>query len=226
MKSASPKSHGAFLILLTGFIAAFAPTVNGLIAFREFDLDLRFALSDALMSLVCISVFLLPIQLGILFLIRRKQIRPLYRTLLVLSPVLVLTVPPFLEALMKPVDSKKRFAQRLKHPLPADATGWRAWYSHPPGESHYMFSFNTTPASTETLLGSSIYTLVENPPMLDPEIGDYSQLPIGGNAPPKGWPIPKTWEGLKVFSSRENNDYCYILTDGSKSRIFIMVGDT
>ncbi|MES2922784.1 MAG: hypothetical protein V4819_14615 [Verrucomicrobiota bacterium] len=221
-----PKPHGFLLILLAGCIVAFAPIVNRLVAFREFDLDLRFALFDALMTLVFVGIFLLHIHLGILFLIRGKHLRPLYRTLLILSPALVFTLPLFIEALVEPVDSKKSFAQRMKHPLPVDATGWRAWYSHSPGESSYMFSFNTTSASTEALLASGSYTLNENPMMLEPEIGDLMPLPIGGYSVPNGWPQPKTWHGLKVYTSHDNNGYCYILTDGAKSRVFIMVGDT
>ncbi|MES2658070.1 MAG: hypothetical protein V4689_05600 [Verrucomicrobiota bacterium] len=221
-----PKPHGFFLVLLAGCILALAPIVNKLVAFREFDLDLRFAVFDALISLVSVGIFLLPIHLGLLFLIRGKHLRPLYRLILVLSPTFVFILPRFVVALVRPVDSEKSFAERMKHPLPADATGWRAWYSHSPGESSYMFCFSTTPASTRALLASGSYTFVEAPMMLEPANGEPMPLPIGGYSVPRGWPKPKSWDGLKVYFSRKNNGYCYILTDGTKSRVFIMVGDT
>lgn len=226
MKPDSPRPHGALLILMAGCISFLAPKLIQLVAFREFSLDPRDAQWQTFMNLPIFVILIIPIQLGILSFIRGKSIRPIYRSLLVLSPVLVFAIPKLVVAVVKPVSAKACFYERMKLPLSPDAAGLKAWYSHSPGASVFMFSFSTIPEFTEALLASGHFTLIEEPSMSDPELGAYYELPIGGLSIPKGWPKPKTWENLKVFTSNETNDFCYILTDSSKCRVFILVGDT
>lgn len=89
-----------------------------------------------------------------------------------------------------------------------------------------MFCFQTTSAAANHLLQSTASKLVEHPAMLDPELGFHYELPITGVSVPKGWPKPKTWDGLQVYQSGQIKDYCYILKDASKTQVFVMVGDT
>lgn len=222
----APKPNGIVLALIAGCIAVGAPFVTTYLGLRDFDVDPRVPRYQAIMSLPVFFVAILPIILLILFAIRRKFMHPLLRTLLVLSPALLLTMPGLIEALVSPTKPDVSFAERIGHPIPDDAGAFKAWFSHSPGESSYMFTFRCSAESTESLLAANTYKLVENPAMLDPEMGQYFQLPIGGVVPPKGWPQPKTWAGIKIYSSDVPGGYRYLLTDADKSRVFILVGNT
>lgn len=213
-------------MLIAGFIAVGGLFVTTYLELREFDVDPRLPRYQAIMNLPFFVVLVFPIILLILFAIRRRYMHPLLRSLLVLSPALVLTMPGLIESLVSPTRSNVDFSERMGHPIPDDATGFKAWFSHSPGESSYMFTFRCSAESTESLLAAKTYKLIENPSMLDPETGQYFQLPIGGMAPPKGWPQPKTWDGLKLYKSDVSGGYRYILTNADKSNIFILVGDT
>lgn len=201
----------------------YATTYLGL---RDFDVDPRVPRYQAVMSLPFFVILVLPIILLILSAIRRRCMHPLLRSLLVLSPALVLTMPGLIEALVSPTKPDVPFAERMGHPIPNDADDFKVWFSHSPGESSYMFTFRCSAKSTESLLAGNTYKLVEKPSMLDPEMGQSYQLPIGGLAPPKGWPQPKTWADLKIYSSAVPGGYRYLLTDADESRVFILVGDT
>jgi hypothetical protein len=76
------------------------------------------------------------------------------------------------------------------------------------------------------MLAANTYRPIENPSMLDPEMGQYYQLPIGGLSLPNGWPNPKTWQGLRLYASDVPGGYRYFLTDEAGSRVFILTGDT
>ena len=116
------------------------------------------------------------------------------------------------------------FAEWMKQPLPLNATGLRAWFSHGK-DSSYMFCFNTAPDTTNDLLESGSFKLLENPMMNDPELGAYFDLPIGGVRIPAGWPHPKTWDGLEVYYSETIKDYGFILTNRLHTKVFVLVGD-
>jgi hypothetical protein len=89
-----------------------------------------------------------------------------------------------------------------------------------------MFTFCCSTESTELLLAAKTYKLDENPSMLDPEIGQHFELPIGGLPLPNGWPNPKTWQGLRLYTSEVPGGYHFLLTDEDGSRVFILTGDT
>lgn len=222
----SPKPNVPRLILLTGGITLLGGLAGTLAGHRAFEVA-PFGILFMVFSLfVSLCVFILPVTLSVLFLIRRKYLRPWLRTLLVSAPTLVFALPYLCGGLVNPADPGKAFAKRMNHPLPANALGLRSWYFHGIGEKHYMFSFQTTPAATDDLLESAACEVVEHHPMLDPELGVHFELPINDVSVPKGWPKPKTWDGLKVYRSGQIKDYCYIMTDASKTRVFVMVGDT
>jgi hypothetical protein len=220
------KPSGLLLILLAGAVAVSGGVVGVLAEGREFDVEPFGILFMAATSLVFFCVFLLPITLGVLFLIRRRNLPPWLRALLVTAPVLVLALPYLVGGLIRPMSVEKTFEKRMRHALPAGATGLRSWYFHGIGERHYMFSFQTTPDATDDLVKFTACDIIEHPAMLDAELGVHYELPINGVAVPKGWPRPKTWEGLQVYRSDQIKDYCYILTDASKTKVFVMVGDT
>lgn len=220
------KPNGILLVLITGCITVGLPIATTYLGLREFDVDPLVIHFEAIMSLPYFLVLILPVVLLILFTIRRKRMHPLLRSLLVLSPALLLTMPGLMEALASPTKSTVSFAERMRHPIPDDAREFKAWFSHSPGESTYMFTFRCSAKSTESLLAANTYTVVENPSMLDPEMGHHHQLPIGGTAPPNGWPQPKSWNGITIYKSMVPGGYRYLLTDADKSRVFILVGDT
>lgn len=211
-------------MFIAGFIAVGGPLVTTYLELREFDVDPRLPRYQAIMNLPFFVVLVLPIILLILFAIRRRCLHSLLRSLLVLSPALVLTIPGLIEALVSPTKPYVSFAERMGHSVPNDASAFKAWFSHSPGESKYMFTFRCSAGSTESLLAANVYELIENPSMLDPEMGQHYELPIGGRALPKGWPQPKTWEGIKIYSSDVPGGHRYLMTDGSKSRVFILFG--
>lgn len=225
-KIPTTKPNGLLLALIAGCVAVSVPYISMYLRYRAFDLDPREPRYFALMNLAFFIVLVLPIIFLILSIIRGKCMRPLFRVLVVVSPALLLTMPGFIEAVMVPEKPGVPFSERMAHPIPEDATGFRAWFSHSPGESSYMFTFRCSAASTETLLAANSYKLIENPAMLDPDIGEYFQVPIGGMTLPKGWPKPKSWNGLKVFSSEVPGGYRYLLTNADQSRVFILAGDT
>ena len=226
IRKSAPKPNGILLALVAGFLAVGVPYATTYLGLREFDIDPRVPRYEALMRLPFFVVLILPILLLTLFAIRRRLMHPLLRSLLVLSPALLLTLPGLIKAVISPTKSNVDFAERMGCSIPSDATGFKAWFSHSPGESSYMFTFSCSAKSTDSLLAANSYKLIENPSMLDPEMGRYYQLPIGGMLPPKGWPQPKTWNGLRLYKSDVSGGYRYILTNADRSKIFILVGDT
>lgn len=222
----APKPNGILLTLIAGCIAVGVPFVTTYLGLRDFDIDPHVPRYLAIMSLPFFIILVLPIILLILYLIRRRWMHPLLRSLIVVSPALVITVPGLIEALVSPTRPDVPFAERMGHPVPNDAGAFKAWFSHSPGESRYMFSFRCSAEATESMLAANAYEVIENPSMLDPEIGQYYELPMGGMVVPKGWPQPKTWDGIKIYSSDVAGGYLYLLTDESKSRVFILVGST
>jgi hypothetical protein len=226
MTPAPLKPSGLLLLLLSGAITAFGQIGGYLAAFREFDVDPKFTRFIVFSNLLLFGTVVLPITMLVLRIIRGKPLRPWLRTLLACAPSLVFALPHLGSGLVNPMPAMEAFAERMNRPLPGGVTELRSWYSHSPGESKYMFSFLTTPAATDELLQSAACEVVENPAMLDPELGVHFELPIGGYSVPNGWPKPKTWDGLKMYQSDQIKDYCFILTDASKTRVFVMVGDT
>jgi hypothetical protein len=226
MAPVSPAPSGPLLILSVGAITIFGGLAGMLAGHRAFEVAPSGVLFMVVPLFVIFGVFILPITLGVLFLIRRKNLRPWLRTLLVSAPALVFALPYLGGGLVNPADPSEVFAKRMNHPLPANATDLRSWYFHGIGESHYMFSIQATPDATDDLLQSAASEVVEHHPMLDPELGVHFELPINDVSVPKGWPKPKTWDGLKLYRSGQIKDYCYIITDASKTRVFVMVGDT
>jgi hypothetical protein len=222
----SPKPNGVLLVLIAGCIAIGLPFVTTYLSLREFDVDSRVPRYQAMLSLPLFVFLVLPIIFLILFVLSRRCIGPFLRSFLVLSPVLVLTVPALIEAAISPVRASVEFAERMEHSIPDDARGFKAWFSHSPGETNYMFTFSCSAQSTEAILASGTYRLVENSSMLDPGIRQFSGLPIGGSVIPKAWPRPNTWDGLKLYQSEVPGGYRYLLTDVERSRVFILVGDT
>lgn len=214
------------LLLVAGTIAVLGSLAGQFAAFREFDVDPRLFLFMAPINLIFFCVFLLPVTAIILFFIRRKFLRPWLRTLLACIPSLVLVLPYLGRGLVNPKQAEEVFAKRMNHPLPKDASGLRSWYFRGIGEDHYMFSFRTTRAATDDLLQTAACQAEEYSAMMDPELGVHFELPINDVSVPKGWPKPKSWDDLKVYRSDRIKDYCYILTDASKTQVFVMVGDT
>ncbi len=225
-KNNHPKPSGISLALIAACLVAGMPFVTTYLGLRDFDVDPRVPRWQAIMSLPLFFFLVFPIILIILFAIRRRCLHPLLRSVLVLAPALLLTMPGLIESLVSPKKPDVPFAERMGCPIPSDASGFKAWFSHSPGESTYMFTFHCSTESTELLLAAKAYKLDENPSMLDPEIGQYFQLPIGGLPLPKGWPNPKTWQGLRFYASDVPGGYRYLLTDGAGSRVFILAGDT
>jgi hypothetical protein len=211
---------------LSGAIAVCGQVAGYLAAFREFDVDPKLPRFIAVTQFLFFCVVLLPLTMLALRLIRGKTLHPWLRTLLACAPSLVLALPYLANGLVNPMRARKAFAERLHHPMPAGVVELRSWYSHSPGESKYLFSFRTSPAATDELLKSTACEVVESPAMLDPELGSHFELPISGHSVPRGWPAPKAWDGLKVYRSNRISDYCYIMTDASKTMVFVMVGDT
>ena len=225
-KEKHPRPSGIFLSFIAGCLVAGTPYVTTYLGLRDFDVDPRVPRWQAIMSLPLFFFLALPIIFIILLAIRRRCLHPLLRSFLVLSPALVLTMPGLIEALARPEKPAAPFTERMGHPIPSDTSGFRAWFSHSPGESTYMFTFRCSAESTKSMLAANTYRLIENPSMLDPEIGLYYQLPIGGLPLPNGWPNPKTWEGLRLYSSDVPGGYRYLLTDEAGSRVFFIAGDT
>jgi hypothetical protein len=226
MDSNQPQPRGVLLLLLNCVIAVGLPVIGTRLGLREYDVDPRMLRGAAYWSLIGCVFLILPVTLLILGLIREKRITPWARTLIVMSPVFLVNLPTLADAIFSPTSVRKDFQKRMHHPLPANATRLHAWYSHAPGEASYMFCFNTMPEDTEALLESGSFKRRENHEMNEPEFGGYFDLPIGGARIPEGWPHPKSWEGFEVYSSDTIKDYSYILTDKSKTKVFVMVGDT
>ncbi len=225
-KPPAPRPDGFVLVLVATALAAVTPFVSLHLGYRAFDLDPRLVRLETMMTLPFFFVLMLPIILLILVLIRGRNLRPSFRSLIVLAPVLVLCGPRWVEAAFDPADPRIPFFKGMNAQLPKDAADFKAWFSHAPGETKYMFSFRCSPESTDTLLASAPYKAVENPTMLDPDFSRFYQLPIGGLTVPRGWPEPKTWSGLKVHQSEVSGGYRYLMTDESRTQVFILVGDT
>ncbi|MCP5532510.1 MAG: hypothetical protein H7A49_16605 [Akkermansiaceae bacterium] len=220
-----PRPAGIWLVVIAGCIVAAAPVAEIHLRYREFDLGPGFGI-QMILSGVSFAVLVLPITLLMVFLLRRKRLRPVWRSLLILAPVLLLTLPGLVESVFSPINSRDVFAKRMEREVPSDAGDFKAWFSHSPGESSYMFSFRCTAASTEALLAAHPYALVKEHAMFEPEIGESFRLPIGGLAVPDGWPEPKTWHGLEVHTSDVPGGYRFLLTDRERTRVLILVGDT
>lgn len=226
MESESSRPNGLLLILMAGAMAVFGGVAGMLAEHRRFDIEPFGILFMGIPCFLIFCIFLMPATLVMLFLIRRKSLRPCLRTLLASIPSLAFVLPILHGGLVNPRQVQQVFAERMSHPLPAGASNLRSWYFHGIGERHYMFSFQTTPAATDDLLESAASKLVEHPAMLDPGHGVHFELPINGFSVPKGWPNPNAWHGMKAYRSGRIKDYCHILTDASKTRVFVVVGDT
>ncbi len=220
------KPHGALLVFLAACLTVGVPYTTVYLEYRAFSINPMMSQARAIMSLPLFIFLILPITLLILFLIRERFMHPLIRALTVLLPVLMLNVPGLIGALFSPHKPQAPFLERMGHPIPDDAAGFKAWFSHSPGESSYMFTFGCSAESTESLLAAKPYKLTDSPSMLDPETGHLYPLPIGGMRPPKGWPLPRSWNGLKLYSSGVPGGYCYLLCNADNTRVFILVGDT
>jgi hypothetical protein len=223
MDSIQPKPRGILLLLLNCVIAVGLPVLC--MRLREYDMDLRMLQAAAYWSLIGFVFLVLPVTVLILRIIRENRITPRVLTLIVMSPAVLLSLPALKDAIFSPASAKKDFRERVGHPLPANATRVHAWCSLS-REDSYKFCFNTMPVDTETLLESGGFKRLENHEMNELETGIYFDLPISGARIPKGWPHPKSWEGLEVYSSETIKDYSYILTDKSKTKVFVLVGDT
>ena len=200
--------------------------LNIRIQFKEFDLDPGWVSSLMIMKSLIPALVAFPCTLMLLSWMRDKCFGGWLRILIALSPVLLTTLPGVFSTLISPMRRSVEFKERMGTAIPDDAFNLQAWYSHSSGESSYMFAFQCSARSTESILAANTYEIVENPSMLDPELGQFYQLPIGGMSPPKGWPQPKSWKGIKTYSSEVPGGYRYLLTDADKSRVFILVGDT
>lgn len=225
MDSTQPKPRGIFLLLLNCVIAVGLPVLCMRLRLREYDMDLRMLQAAAYWSLIGFVFLILPATVLILRIIRERRITSRVRTLIVMSPAVLLSLPALKEAIFSPASARKDFQERMGHPLPANATRLHAWCSLS-REDSYKFCFNTMPVDTETLLESGGFKRLENQEMNEPETGIYFDLPISGARIHNGWPHPKSWEGLEVYSSETIKDYSYILTDKSKTKVFVLVGDT
>lgn len=221
-----PKPSGWILVLLTPLLCMAMVYSSIRLEFREFDLEPWWVRGLMVMQSPVLILVVLPCALIILGLMRHKFIVGWLRALVVLSPVLLMTLPGFLSALSSPMKSSIEFKERMGTAIPKDASDLQAWYSHGPGESGYMFAFRCSAASMDALVRAHPYQLHENPIMLDPDMGSHFQLPIGGAAVPKGWPKPKEWSDLQVYQSDVDGGYRYLLISRNASRVFILVGDT
>lgn len=178
------------------------------------------------MQLPHLIVGIIPFVLITLVWMRGKHFSPWLRILIAVSPVLLATLPGVLSAANNPMRRIVEFQQQMDSPIPDDASNLKAWYSHSPGESSYMFSFQCSTDSIEALIKAHPYQLLEKPNMVDPELDRFFELPIAGLALPKGWPRPKDWSDLQIYSSEVTGGYLLLLISRSAKQVFILVGDT
>lgn len=225
MNSDKPKPRGVYLILLSFGIAVCLPTFNSWLSLREFDVDPLMFSFQAYWNLIGFVILFGPASLVILKLISDRRFSPWIHTLLVVAPALIWNLPGLATAAFTPLSARESFRERMGHSLPENANGLRAWYSHAAGETSYMFCFNTMPENTDSILASGEFRLVGS--LSDPKLdaSDSQQL-TGGLHRPKDWPDPKEWERVKIYTSDKIKDHCEILTNESKTRIFVKVGDS
>lgn len=222
----TPRPQGLLLVFLAACLATALPAMTFHLRYKAFSIDPLMLRAHALMSLPFTILLILPVVVLVLFLIRDRFMLPSIRTLVVLSPVLLFSAPGLAEALFFPLQPKVPFSERMGHPVPEDAVSFKAWYSHSPGESNYMFTFACSAQSTESLLAAQNYKLIEDSRMFDPEFADLHPLPVGGRKVPRGWPRPRSWDGLRLYKSEVSGGCRYLLADAGKNRVFILVGDT
>jgi hypothetical protein len=122
-KKSHPRPRGIFLVLIAGCLVAGMPFVTTYLGLRDFDVDPRVPRWQAIMSLPLFFFLVLPIIFIILFAIRRRCLHPLLRSVLVLAPALVLTMPGLIEALVSPEKPAAPFTKRMGHLIPSDASG-------------------------------------------------------------------------------------------------------
>jgi len=224
---ARPRPHGLLLILLSGLV--FIPSMS-LTEFKHYTDQARGWSAvgfQAVLYAVLFGIFIVPITALILFLIRRKQLSPRWRTLIVISPVLILSLLQFGGSVARPLKSQERFAKMMDCELPPQATVFKAWHSGG-GLIDFldMYHFKTTPEGIDQLLASRPYKPDASVVMTDPEFRIHHELPVIGVSPPEGWPKPRDWPGLEIYRYEKKTWFYYILTDGEKSQAFVIAGCT
>jgi hypothetical protein len=226
MRSDHQQPRGCFFVTAAPFLWVAITYLTIRLEFREFDLESWWIRSMVFMQLPLLIVGILPFVLIALFLMRGKHFSPWLRILIAVSPVLLATMPGVLSAANSPMRRLFEFQQCMDSPLPDDASNLKAWYSHSPGESSYMFSFRCSIESIEALIKVHPYQLLEKPNMVDSELDRFFELPIAGMAVPEGWPRPRDWTDLQVYRSEVTGGYLYLLISRNGRQVFILVGDT
>lgn len=173
-------------------------------------------LFDAILLSIPFVIIFLPIMGLILFLIRRRQLSPLLRILIVTAPVLACSLLMLGSTLLTALDTEGRFEQRMNCELPESAENFHAYFSGGGLSDHTdLFYFKISPHDIQHLLESRPYTLRA------PETLTYFFIPD----PPTGWPNPKNWDGLKVYTLDEGFWSYHILINHDQTQVFIIAGN-
>jgi hypothetical protein len=208
----SKRPSSVALFGLAGVLGMSLPWAGCHWFYREFDplpRTLDCEMSTWIMTLILVE---LPLVMAMLGLLRKRKLRPWIRTIIAISPVLLLNLPGCVAAFFKPMRAKDSFAKCMGIPTPRDARDFKAWYTHAAGDSSYWFSFSCSSDFTQDLLEDGGYELDETPSILEPEIGELRARELFQNLPTKGWPYPPNWEGLQVYSK--------VLSDGGNLTVF------
>jgi predicted neutral ceramidase superfamily lipid hydrolase len=120
-KKNNPKPSGISLALVAGFLVVGMPFVTTYLGLRYFEVDPRVSRWQVIMNLTLFIFLVLPIILVVLFAIRRRCLNPLLRSILVIAPALVLTMPGLIESMVSPAKPDVSFTERMRCPCPGSA---------------------------------------------------------------------------------------------------------
>ena len=209
------KPHGGLILLLGWIIFSGSYILAETMLWTNKTRGLSSGLFDVILLSIPFIIIFLPIMGLILFLIRRRRLPPMLRILIVTAPVLVRSLPMLGSALHTAQDPEGRYEQRMNCDLPETAENFQAYFSGGGLSDHTdLFYFKATPHEIQSLLESRPYKLRA------PESLKYFFIPN----PPDGWPNPKNWDDLNVYTVDEGSWFYHVLTNKDQTQAFIIAG--
>lgn len=162
------------------------------------------------------GIYLLPWSLFIYGLYRWRKWRR-FRTAWVLAPSVLIFVLSIVSLVMNPPDPERRFLSFAKTKLPEKCQNLHYNFSGGGladyGDTYY---FETTPEDVDKLVATMQLSKDEVFGVME-----FSNSPI---SPLPDWPDYKTWGNPVQYKRYDDGWFYYLITDESKTRVYVLVG--